>query len=103
MSWMHDDASPSSVYTTACKSVHLMPEAFPALLGVPLGVSKLHSHTKSRIKKRRSSLRISSAPITRKLMEIGPSAPVFSLATIRFDEYLRLPVPNTTSNLLRLR
>jgi hypothetical protein len=25
------------------------------------------------------------------------------LATIRFDEYLRLPVPNTTSNLLRLR
>jgi len=27
---MHDDASPSPVYTTACKSVHLMPEALLA-------------------------------------------------------------------------
>ena len=53
---MHDDTSFSSVYTTACNSVHLMPEALLALLAVSWGVSKLHRHTKSRTKKRSSSL-----------------------------------------------
>ena len=85
---MHDDASLSSVYTTACKSVQPMPEVMLALLAVSLGVSKLHSHTKSRTKKRRSSLRIFLAQITRQLMEIVPSAPCFSFAMIRPSEYL---------------
>jgi hypothetical protein len=66
-----------------------MPEAMLALLAllaVSWGVNKLHRHTKSRTKKRRSSFRIFSAHITRKLMEIVPSVPAFSLGMIRFSE-----------------
>ena len=74
-----------------------------ALLAVSWGVSKLHGDTKSRSKKRRISLRIFSAHITRKSMEIVPSAPAISLGMIRFSEFFRLPVPNTPSTSLRLR
>jgi hypothetical protein len=52
---------------------------------------------------RRSSLRIFTAHITKKLKEIVPSAPAFSLAMIKFSEFIRLPVPNTPSTSLRLR
>ena len=80
---MQDNASPGPVYATASKSFHLMPEALLALFSVSWGVRQLHSYTKSRAKKKPSSLRIFSARIIRKLMEIMATALDFNLAMTR--------------------
>jgi hypothetical protein len=63
------------------------------------------AHTKAKImtKKRRRSLRIFSAHITRNAMQIEVSAPLASRGIINFREYFRFPDPKQPSTSFRLR
>ncbi|MCP9842071.1 hypothetical protein KBY93_15850, partial [Synechococcus sp. J7-Johnson] len=84
-----------SGYAVTGKSSHLGHGPLQAPPSMELSSRRLQSQAKRNTKKRHSSLRIFSAHITRKLIEIEPSAPADSLAMINFKEYLRLPVPKT--------
>ena len=66
------------------------------------GHCETHSHAKIVTKKRRRSLLIFSAHITRNAIEIEFSAPLGNRALIKSREYLRFPEPKHPSTSFRL-
>jgi hypothetical protein len=67
------------------------------------GHFQVHNQAKIVIKKRRRSLRIFSAHITTKAIEMEFSAPLLSRAIIKSSEYFLFPDPKHPSTSFRLR
>jgi hypothetical protein len=99
-SWIQDDASPSSIYKTARKLVHLIPAVLATLLAVSWGVSKLHHRTKKQDRKEALQPQDLLGAHHQEANADCALSSRLQFAMIRFSEYLRLPVPNMPSTSL---